>query len=129
MHIAIDPLPCPRPRIVAKPFPHAYYPKSYKVWKEEASQLLTPLVPSAPLIGPLVVRVTFTCPRPKTTKLSCPKPDIDNYAKSFMDALTAVGWWEDDSQVVGLQAVKRWGPAGDITFDVSPFCGGEVFAQ
>src|SRR3546814_6831543 len=30
----------------------------------------------------------FTAPRPKTTKLAVPKPDIDNYAKGALDALT-----------------------------------------
>lgn len=108
-------------------FAHAYYPASYKAWKNDAAELLTPLAPSAPLKGPLVVRVEFTSPRPKTTKLSAPKPDVDNYAKSFMDAMTSVGWWEDDSQVVALQAVKRWGPEGRIDFEITPFCGGEVY--
>lgn len=119
MHIAIDPLPCPRPKITTRgKFAHAYYPKGYKAWREEAAELLRPLVPTAPLEGPLVVTVEFTCPRPKTTKLSAPKPDIDNYVKSFMDTLTDVGWWNDDSQVVSLEASKQWGPAGTIKFTV-----------
>ncbi|EQB10397.1 hypothetical protein L284_17025 [Novosphingobium lindaniclasticum LE124] len=47
--------------------------------------------------------------KPKTTKLAAPKPDVDNYAKGVLDAITKDGrFWSDDSQVVGLWVSKTW---------------------
>lgn len=121
-NIALEPLPCPRPRIAVRgKFPTAYYPASYQTWKTEAAALLRALAPATPLAGPLKVDVAFLATRPKSTKLARPKPDIDNYLKSLFDALTQAGWWVDDSQVVHVDARKRWalpGVEGSITFDI-----------
>ena len=38
------------------------------------------------------------------------RPDIDNYIKFCMDCITSMGQvWKDDSQVVSMVAVKRYG--------------------
>ena len=110
-------MPCPRPRVALRGrVPVAYYPADYTKWKEEARIALA--YEGAPIQGPL--RVTIQCQgeRPKTTKLPAPKPDIDNYAKSVLDAMTQAGVWEDDSQVVQVQAEKMWGARNAIYIEV-----------
>jgi Holliday junction resolvase RusA-like endonuclease len=110
--IAHAPLPCPRPRIVVRGrFPSAYYPKPYTEWKAVVEQCLKAMLNEGRLLavtGPLCVTIYNVATRPKSTKLAYPKPDVDNYAKSVMDAMTKAGLWEDDSQVVLLTSGKRW---------------------
>ncbi len=69
--------------------------------------------------------MTFVLPRPKghygtgrnagKLKASAPRhpkgrSDLDNYVKFCMDCITGMGKvWKDDSQVVSLTAVKRYG--------------------
>ncbi len=36
------------------------------------------------------------------------KPDVDNLAKQLLDAMTRMGFWEDDRQVVELAGRKRY---------------------
>lgn len=57
---------------------------------------------------PVSVRITFLMPRPKTVKRHMPTvpPDIDKLCRAVLDALTDVGVWVDDSQVVNLEATK-----------------------
>jgi Holliday junction resolvase RusA-like endonuclease len=43
-----------------------------------------------------------------------PKPDIDNFLKAALDAVTKVGgYWEDDHQIVWVTANKRWCHEGE----------------
>lgn len=46
--------------------------------------------------------------RPKSTRLHCPKGDVDNYVKGVMDAATKARVWHDDTNVVALGVTKRW---------------------
>lgn len=57
---------------------------------------------------PVSVCITFLMPRPKTVKRHMPTvpPDIDKLCRAVLDALTDVGVWVDDSQVVNLEATK-----------------------
>jgi Holliday junction resolvase RusA-like endonuclease len=118
-------MPCPRPRIVVRGrFPSAYYPATYTRWKEAARGALQTLGCQGPkpLTGQLVLDALFAVRRPRTTKLEYPKPDVDNYLKSLMDALTAAGVWADDSQVVAIVARKEWASAGEpgyIAFNIT----------
>ncbi len=122
--LPLGPMPCPRPRIALRGrFPTAYYPAAYKKWKDTAVEALATIRPEQPFRGPLALEAWFTAARPKSTKLFAPKPDIDNYLKSLLDALTQSGWWEDDTQVVTVLAWKRWTPTGadpHISFKIDP---------
>ena len=72
----------------------------------------------APLEGPLHLSATFVLPRrkaaPKRTSGRLPhdrKPDIENLAKSLLDALTGL-LWLDDRQIAYANLVK-WEAAVD----------------
>lgn len=87
-------------------------PKAYKDHTDELVKQLQ-LIRCEPRDGPLVVDIVVWCKKPKTSKLTHPKPDIDNYAKTVMDAITKAGnLWHDDTQVVRLVAEKQWAPTG-----------------
>lgn len=113
-------MPCPRPRVALRGrVPVAYYPADYQKWKAAAAALLVEqLEGREPLEGPLFVSIRCYSERPKTTKLSAPKPDVDNYAKSVLDAMTAAGVWGDDCQVEMLEVSKAWSSEGFIAVTV-----------
>ena len=59
---------------------------------------------------PAHVRVvlTFHVAKARTSKLTRPTGDIDNYAKATLDALTKKGFWKDDVDIVDLSATKQF---------------------
>jgi len=71
--------------------------------------------------GPVSVTLEVWMPRPKNhfnsvglLKRTAPywvekKPDLDNIEKAILDALTNLGIWRDDSQVVEVYKSKRYG--------------------
>lgn len=74
-----------------------------KAWIDEHG--IEPVASSCPV----AVIVSFTKPLPKSVKTPRPwilKPDIDNLAKSVLDALNGVAY-VDDAQIVRLQATKQ----------------------
>lgn len=99
-----------------------YSPKEYKDWQKQAASLLSKVeAPAAPFEGPLEVEVLIFAERPKTTKLPHPKPDIDNYVKAVLDAITVDGrFWSDDTQVAHLVATKSWHESGQIEVRIRP---------
>lgn len=110
--IALPPRPSSRPRFTCRGrFAVAYTDKPYRDWLDAAAAELSKLTlpegwdPSRPMI----MAVVFSVLRPKTSKLDYPKPDIDNYEKSLLDAITqAGGIWDDDCQVVTLTSTKQF---------------------
>lgn len=112
-NIPLDPVPCPRPRVNRRG--KVYYPKTYSSWKGAASRQVPGSVANAgifkPLLSALVVTLILRVTRPKSTKLQFPKPDVDNYAKSVLDACNGIAW-EDDSQIVKLTVEKEWAEPG-----------------
>lgn len=114
IRLGLDPVPCPRPRLTRTG--RVYYPAKYNAFKAEAARLLPGALFDAgihaPLEGQLVVLLVLRCTRPKTTKLPAPKPDIDNYVKSVLDACNGLAFI-DDTQVQVLAAMKEWADPGE----------------
>lgn len=104
-------MPTPRPRARVLPgrgIAVFYSPKEYQEWQKAAAEALAQ-VAAFPVEGPCGVSIVCSAARPKTTKLPYPKPDVDNYAKGVLDAITKDGrFWADDSQVQTLSVTKRW---------------------
>lgn len=90
---------------------HAYIPKETKSfeaelrWHWQASKhQMIPKCPTAVTIGCYL-------PKPPSTKksvfLPIVKPDLDNCAKSILDALNGFAW-PDDNQITDLRIFKRY---------------------
>lgn len=99
-----------------------YHAKPYKNWLTEAGKHLALVDYRAPE-GHLTVRVTVICTRAKTSKLTTPKGDVDNYAKAVLDAITHAGIWTDDKWIVDLSVTKRFaipGQAARTLVEIEP---------
>ena len=89
--------------------------KSTSTEKEIAS-LLLPHKPKESIRTPLRLEMQFTFPYRKTERkanlgkaIACDKrPDIDNIAKGYIDQMTKLGFFVDDSQIVELHIAKYW---------------------
>jgi len=72
--------------------------------------------------APLEAHLTFLVPPPQylirrgrlLRTWPIVKPDIDNYCKGLLDALTSVGFWEDDSLIVRAALEKRYAAPGQL---------------
>lgn len=107
--INAEPCPCPRPRVGRW---GAYYPAKYSKWKASFSTVLRRVIEEEGIkkfTGPIEVRIVVSATRPRTSKLEQPRPDVDNYAKSVLDASNKI-LWDDDSQIAHLQISKLWTP-------------------
>jgi crossover junction endodeoxyribonuclease RusA len=91
--------------------------KAVRPWREAVKWAAVEYMGKAPsgqpLTGPLVVRMTFTLPKPKSapkTRRTWPdrKPDLSKLIRSTEDALTDAAVWGDDAQVVECTAVKTY---------------------
>jgi crossover junction endodeoxyribonuclease RusA len=64
-----------------------------------------------PITSPLLLRIVFFMPRPKSLKgpVGCvthdKRPDIDNLSKAVMDAMTGIAF-KDDGIIASLHAEK-----------------------
>lgn len=96
-----------------------YDPGTADDWKSIVRAAAKEVWSGAPLVGPVRVHLWFFLPRPKShfgkkglkdsaPKFVATKPDLDNLEKSVLDALTNVGMWRDDSQVVAVSKEKRY---------------------
>ena len=113
--VPIKPRPASRPRTTIRNGRVWTYPVNpYKDYKKGLEKLLPTIVGSdfVPLEIPLCVMCDFVVERPKTTKLSMPGPDIDNYEKALYDAGNGILWADD--KLIGLNCNrKRWTLPGE----------------
>jgi Holliday junction resolvase RusA-like endonuclease len=101
-------------------------------WKSSVAVAAQPHIPQQPLHQPLWVSLAFRLSRPKShfTKRgaltsSAPshptnKKDCDNLAKAVLDALTQVGVWQDDGQVVTLVISKIYSAVPGVGVFIQP---------
>lgn len=109
--IAAEPAPASRPRF--SKWGGIYYSKSYEEFyaacQTQLAQMKTEIAP-----GRFIVALEFVCTKARTSKLTTPKGDVDNYAKGPMDAVTkAEKIWKDDSAVTELVVSKRFAAKGE----------------
>lgn len=102
--------------------------KKVRPWRQDvkaAAELWRERTGAAPIDGPVVVRMTFTLPKP----VSAPKkrrtypmrtPDLSKLARSTEDALTDAGIWTDDARVIGYDKLWKAYPGEDVDALDSP---------
>lgn len=100
------------------PYIHHFKKATVEGMREEFELKLKRYRPKTPSEAPikLVVMLYFDIKGPKrlwgTYKTT--KPDLDNYAKELIDAMTSVGFWKDDAQVTDLKITKRYAGTASI---------------
>ena len=110
-----DPVPQPRPRVTTRGgFGRAYVPRSHAVHGfRQAVQLAARAAGATPHGEPVEVVIDAVFARPKSHRKdgpALPRQDVDNLAKSVLDALTGIAW-DDDRQVRRLVIEKSYGEA------------------
>lgn len=125
------PKPKGRPRFVVNKntgYTHTYTPEATVTWEGtigwQAKQAMVwvdvshpgEVAKFLPITGRISAVMRFNVVKPKSTPKSVEFPmkgaDIDNYAKSVLDALQNVGLIKDDKTVTDLFAIKRWAEEG-----------------
>lgn len=109
VYLAMEPVAASRPRVSKW---GTFYAEPYQSFLAAAPEALHAL--ELPMLdGPLSVQLEVVCTKPKTSKLDLPRQDVDNFAKSILDALTKAGAWLDDAQVARLTVEKRFAAKGE----------------
>lgn len=121
----IEPKPKERPRARlaktkdGKPYVQMYTPSATEKYEETIRKAWIRENGEEPLMGPLVVHLMFGMRIPKSTnktdrvamlerrKRPITKPDLDNCAKSVLDALNGIAY-KDDNQIVTMYAKKYY---------------------
>lgn len=85
--------------------------------------------PDLPLLGPLAVTADWVFPWRKSERKAVidqhhrrPKdtaPDAANLNKMLIDAMTRMGFWQDDGQIYDERARKWWGATPGITISIT----------
>jgi Holliday junction resolvase RusA-like endonuclease len=123
LRVACTPVPAPRPRFTKTGI--AFMPREYSTHAGECQrEFFQQSTATEPFTGPCAVLVECASPRPKTTKLPAPRGDVDNFAKTYLDAITKTQrFWKDDTQVIALAVSKRWAEPGEapgVTVTILP---------
>ena len=112
LRVEADPSPASRPRVSKW---GTYYAKSYQQWVKAVQETAagSVLALAEPFEGPLLVLVDILVAKPRTSKLTRPRGDVDNYVKGVLDGLTKAMFWRDDSDIEVLITSKRWTRPGE----------------
>lgn len=106
-----------------------YDPAKSRNYKEYVQQEARPFMPIEPITGPIEMRVTIYRKLLKSFSkvkrqqaidgilFPVSKPDADNLAKTFMDALNGIAY-KDDSQIVTLIAKKRYAEESYVFIEI-----------
>jgi Holliday junction resolvase RusA-like endonuclease len=79
-----------------------YYGKKYTQWRKDAEKYLldNPPTVTQQFTQAVELQLNHVVVKPRTSKLEYPRPDIDNYDKAAMDAITSyTDIWTDDCLV------------------------------
>ena len=129
--LPVEPVAQMRPRFTRRPYVHAYDPVKVKRYKETLAWHAQDQWMALPATGPIKLQLRFFRPVQKSLskteharRLSgahrpIVKPDLDNYIKSTLDALTGV-LWADDNAIIKLEAEKFYSdqPRVEIVMEV-----------
>ncbi|MGJ3876181.1 RusA family crossover junction endodeoxyribonuclease [Lactiplantibacillus argentoratensis] len=106
-----------------------YDPKAVKQFKQTVAEEAILTYRNQPLSGSLAVTLVFYRPVQQSLSkvekqrridgrhLPVVKPDLDNYIKSFLDALHGI-YWQDDALITDIVASKRYGRQPRIEIEV-----------
>lgn len=118
-------MPAPRPRVTRGGI--AYMPAAYKSWKRDFARCV-PYQLRTQYEGAVNVFIDCMVCVPKSYSkkqraaaldgFAWPSGDLDNSAKSVLDAMTEAGVWKDDRQVVLLTVRKRYAEQDGIVVRV-----------
>lgn len=109
-----DPVGKGRPRFYNG---HAVTPAKTRLYEEEVA-ILARVATKEPISGAVGIEIyaAFSVPKSATKKRKAEllesfyvtkKPDVDNIAKSIMDAINGI-CYEDDAQVAGIRVIKAY---------------------
>lgn len=116
--ITVDPEPKRRPRFVSRgKFVTAYTDAKTKAYESKIRELLRSAYSLNPCEDWCSLSIVFHLPRPNSVKRKSPtvKPDIDNLAKSFLDAANGI-LYTDDKILLDLRVCKKYSGVGAISF-------------
>lgn len=116
----IDPVAKGRPRFGNG---RTYTPKKTKDFETRIKSMAKEQYRNGAMKGPLSVTIVFFMKRPKTVNRDYPtvKPDVDNLCKATLDALNGIAY-EDDSQIIEINASKKYNDVGGIFIDIKSYC-------
>ena len=108
--------------------------KKVRPWRQDvkaAAEAYRERTGLAPIDAPVVVRMIFTLPKPKSapkTRRTYPMrtPDLSKLARSTEDALTDAGIWADDARVIDYGRLAKVFPGEDPDALDSPGCVIEI---
>ena len=126
-----------RPKVAVRgKFAQAYKTKEQQANERTIEAWLKDHAPAAPLSGPLTLIFNAGLPVPASASKKAraemlsgiqrpaKKPDLDNLAKQLKDAMTRMGFWHDDAQIVEMRGKKIYAESG--YWEIAVFTAGRL---